>query len=425
MAQVKSLRTGIKFKNTPIGKIPVDWEVGPIADVCEVIGGSTPSTAIKDYWNGNILWATPTDVTNLNGRTIEDTRQKITEKGLESSAANLLQEGSILMTSRATIGACAINTKPMATNQGFASLVCKDSVYNWFVFYLISFFRKELERLGSGSTFKEVSKKSIKSFQIPLPPLHEQKRIAEILSTVDNAIEETDNIIEKTKELKKGLLQKLLTRGIGHKKFKKTEIGSMPTEWELRKLRDIVADFYNGGTPDTKEKGYWDGKIPWITGADFVDQKVSKIRRYITVEGVKSSATNVIPKDNLLIVTRTGVGKLALAPFDIAISQDITGVITDAKKMRPDFLYWFLYSNEKRLKSLIQGTSINGVLREDLAALSVCMPSLAEQKNISEMLFSIDHQIDTETDYKLQLQSLKKSLMQVLLTGKVRVQLRQ
>lgn len=224
MAQIKSLKTGIKFKDTPIGKIPVDWEVSQLGDICDIVGGSTPSTANKENWNGNILWATPTDITALKGRTIDDTKQKITEEGLSSCGTKLLPEGTILMTSRATIGACAINAKPMATNQGFTSLICKEKVFNWFVYYLVAQYHKEFERLATGSTFKEVSKKSVKSLHLPFPPILEQRKIAEILSNIDDAIDETDRIIEKTKELEKGLMQELLTKGIGHKKLKETEI---------------------------------------------------------------------------------------------------------------------------------------------------------------------------------------------------------
>ena len=204
-------------------------------------------------------------------------------------------------------------------------------------------------------------------------------------------------------------------------KYKNTPIGKIPVDWEVVRLRNIASKFYNGGTPDTKNKSYWDGNIPWITGADFEGQKVKYIRRYITEEGVINSATNVVPKGNLLIVTRTGVGKLAIAPFDIAISQDITGVILDSEKALPEYIYWHLDYKSNRLRSIIQGTSINGLLREDLESFPVPLPRIEEQKQISEILSSIDAEIQKEADHKERLELLKKGLMQVLLTGKIRV----
>lgn len=200
-----------KFKKTSIGEVPEDWGVVTIVDICEVIGGSTPSTNKKEYWNGDILWAVPTDITKLKGNIISNTEKKITKVGLSACAARLLPEGSILLTSRATIGACAINTKPMATNQGFASLICKANVHNLFIFYKIVSMRKKLERLGSGSTFKETSKRSIRAIRISLPPLHEQKRIAEILSAVDEDIEREVDNKKELEIIKKALMQVLLT----------------------------------------------------------------------------------------------------------------------------------------------------------------------------------------------------------------------
>jgi len=419
--QVVSLRTGVRYKDTPVGKIPVDWELATIGDICDVIGGSTPSTKNKIYWGGDIAFATPTDITNLKGREISETKLSITPEGLSSCGSHLLPTGSILLTSRATLGACAINTKPMATNQGFANLVCSQRIYNWFIYYQIIGHQKQLDGLGAGSTFKEISKSNIKSLLIPIPPLPEQKKIADILTTVDDAIQKATQIIEKTKELKKGLMQRFFTRGIGHEGFKKTEVGEMPVEWNVVKLKDIVQKFYNGGTPDTTNKEYWDGDIPWISGADFENQKVNRIRRYVTHDGVKNSSINIVPKGSLLIVTRTGVGKLAIAPFDIAISHDITGIILDSEKAFPGYIYWYIGHKAARLRFMIQGTSISRLLTGDLESFRIPLPPLIEQEKIAGMLFSVDDEIEKESNYKQQLELLEKGLMQVLLTGKLRV----
>ena len=159
-------------------------------------------------------------------------------------------------------------------------------------------------------------------------------------------------------------------------KYKDTPIGKVPVDWEVVRLENISLKFYNGGTPDTTNKDYWNGKIPWVTGADFENQKVNRIRRYISDEGVKNSATNIVQKGNILVVTRIGVGKLAIAPVDIAISQDITGVVLYQEKALPTYIYWYLNYSENRLKSIVQGTSINGLLRNDLESFAISLPPL-------------------------------------------------
>lgn len=433
MAQVRSLETGRKFKDTPIGKIPVDWEVSQIENICEVVGGTTPSTANEEYWNGDILWATPTDITNLKGRLIRDTKQKISEKGLKSSSIRLLPKDSILMTSRATIGACAVNTKPIATNQGFASLICHDNAHNWFIYYLILFFRKELERLGSGSTFREVSKKSVRSLNIPLPPLSEQKKIAEILSTVDDAIEETDKVIDKTKELKKGLMQKLLTRGIGHKKFKKTEIGEIPVEWDIVKLKDVTPpekySFVDGPFgSNLKTIHYTTEGVPVIQSQMVISGKfIPAVEFYVSSEKAKElERSKVVSGD--IVIAKIGVnyGASATVPkeFPNAVLSGNTMKITpDTKKVITQFLQYILhfFRDKKVFDKIVSTTAQPAITLAGAKNLMMPLPDKKEQTKIAEILSSVDSEIENEEKKKSELESLKKSLMHVLLTGKVRV----
>lgn len=199
-------------------------------------------------------------------------------------------------------------------------------------------------------------------------------------------------------------------------KYKYTPIGKIPVDWEVVQLKDISKKFFNGGTPDTTNRDYWDGNIPWVTGADFENQQISQIRHYITNEGVDNSATNIILKGRLLVVTRNGVGKLAIAPFDIAISRDITGIILDQEKTLTNYLYWYLNYSKNRLKALIQRTSINGLLRADLESFVVSLPPISEQKKITDILSTVDDVIHKTTQIIEKIKELKSGLIQRLLT---------
>jgi type I restriction enzyme S subunit len=286
-----------------------------------------------------------------------------------------------------------------------------------------------ITKKSGGSTRQRISRKNLENIHIPLPPLPEQHRIAEILSTIDETIERTEALIEKYRHIKAGLMSDLLTRGIDEEgrirseethEFKDSPLGRVPEEWEVNTLEDICAKAINGGTPSTGIEKYWNGDIPWITGADILNQKVSKIRRYITEEAVRDSSTNVIPKGNLLVVTRTGVGKLSIAPFDVAVSQDFTGIIPK-KKINHEFLFWLLNNSKNFFLDLTQGTSINGITRKDLMSYNFPLPPLPEQHRIAEILTTTDTYIEKEQTYLNKLQQIKKGLMQDLLTGKVRV----
>ncbi len=193
----------------------------------------------------------------------------------------------------------------------------------------------------------------------------------------------------------------------------------LPPGWVEKKLKNACVQFVNGGTPSTKDASFWTGDIPWITGADFSEQKL-QIRRYITKDAVKNSSTNVVPKGWLLLVTRTGVGKMTIAPYDVAISQDLTGVQVDNRVALTNYLLVYLHFIKGKLSQLNQGTSISGITREVLLDIDVLVPPLPEQKKIALILSTWDRAIEKTEQLIAQKQQLKKGLMQQLLTGKVR-----
>ena len=156
----------------------------PLGEICSIIGGGTPRRNNAAYFDGAIPWATPTDVTALDSLFIEQTKETITEVGLNESSARLLPVGTVLMTSRATIGYTAIATQPMATNQGFANLICSEYVAPEYVAYWLRDQREHLIQLAGGTTFRELPKSTLKKVLIPLPALDEQRRIVAILNRV-------------------------------------------------------------------------------------------------------------------------------------------------------------------------------------------------------------------------------------------------
>jgi type I restriction enzyme S subunit len=197
--------------------------------------------------------------------------------------------------------------------------------------------------------------------------------------------------------------------------YKETEIGEIPVEWEVKSFSEACGRLLNGGTPNTQVPKYWDGSIPWITGADVVNQKIENIRRYITEKAVEDSSTSVIPKECLLVVTRTGVGKLAITPFDVAVSQDITGVIPKTD-YDIEYLFWVLNASRNYFQNLTQGTSINGITRNDLTQFKFAVPPLPEQRRIAAVLSTIDEAIEKTEALIAKLRQVKAGLMQDLLT---------
>lgn len=162
------------------------WPMVKLKDCCEVIGGATPRRDEPKYWDSaDIPWITPKDISNLNNKILDDAPEYISQLGFDKSATFMLPKGSVLLTSRAPIGNLAITGIPMCTNQGFKSLVPGNDVDCTYLYYCMLARSQNLQALGNGATFKEVSKKVVEEFEIPLPPLEEQKRIAAILDKAD------------------------------------------------------------------------------------------------------------------------------------------------------------------------------------------------------------------------------------------------
>lgn len=201
------------MKMTEIGEIPEDWDMLPLKDLAEIRSGGTPSTKDSTLWNGDVSWITPADITRLGGKKkIAETERTISEKGLKQSSAELIPVGSIILTTRATIGEAAVNSKPMATNQGFKNLVPNPKANNEFLYYLLLTKKPDMLALCAGSTFLEISKSQLAGILVQCPPqLDEQQAIAEVLSNMDDEITVLETQLDKAKQIKQAMMQELLT----------------------------------------------------------------------------------------------------------------------------------------------------------------------------------------------------------------------
>lgn len=223
-----------------------------IEEIGEVIGGGTPPTNNQDNFGGNIPWITPKDLSKHNKIFIERGERNITENGLRNSAARLLPEGTILFTSRAPIGYIAIAKNEVTTNQGFKSIICNpDKVYNKFIYYVLRYNTEKIESIASGSTFKEVSGSTLKSFEILLPPLEEQFKIADILFKLDSKIELNRQMNQTLDAMGQALFKRWFVdfefpneKGEPYKssggEMVNSELGELPQEWEIKTFSEAI-----------------------------------------------------------------------------------------------------------------------------------------------------------------------------------------
>ena len=395
------------YKQTAIGLIPSDWEVKKIKEIGDVSSGGTPDTTKIKYWNGDINWCTPTDITALKNKFLGDTKTKITEEGLKNSSAKILPPFSIIVCTRATIGKAAINTVPMSTNQGFKNIIPKN-IDTDFLYYKIISEEKGLIKIANGSTFLEVSKTDFDNFQLILPPIPEQQKIALILSTWDVAIDNCRNIIDNLKNRNIGLARQLLS---GKKRLK----GFEKSQWHLKSVEE-VAVFKNGKAHENciDEDGDY-----------FVVNS-----KFISTQGrvAKASNENLCPlfkNDITMVMSDIPNGKAFAKCFYIpkdnkyTLNQRICALAarngTDSK-----FLYYQMNRNNYYL-AFNNGVSQTNLKKEEVLECPLLMPDIEEQIQIVKIIDTANEELNQYQQKLETLQLQKKGLMQQLLTGKTRV----
>jgi len=414
-----------EFQDSSIGIIPKDWEVTNLSGASLLVTDGSHFSP-KHQSSGYPL----ATVANMRENDIDvNSCYRITKEDYEKLVAtgDKPEVNDILFSKDGTVGQCIVFSQKVDLIVLSSIAIIRPNlkkVNPYFLKYMLQSPAALGRIIGSktGSAIKRIILRDLNSIKIALPnKLEEQKNIVEVLTIVDSAIELADRVIAKTERLKKGLMQQLLTRGIGHTEYKDTLIGKTPKTWQTVKLEDISDDFIGGGTPSTSNSEYWNGDIAWMTSAHISGRLITAGQKYITKKGVEGSATHIVPKNNLLVATRVGIGKVAINKIDIAISQDLTGVTINKEKALPEFLYWVLRNSTHKLSSLAQGSTIKGILREDLGRLSIPLPSLPEQKKIDEILSTVDKKLELDREERTRLESVKRGLMDLFLTGKVRV----
>lgn len=239
------------------------WPIVPIKNFARVVGGATPKSGTAEYWDGDIPWTTPKDLSDLDGKYLSDTPRKITAAGLKNCSSELLPPNSVLFSSRAPIGHVAINTVPIATNQGFKSFIPSPNLDASFLFWWLKCHRAQLELLGNGATFKEVSKAVVERIEIPLPPLDEQKRIAAILDQADELRRKRQRAIDRLNQLGQAIFQEMFG-----------DPAENPFGFPAKPLGEIV-EFVGGAQPAKSHFLYEDGpdRVRFVQIRDFRTDK--------------------------------------------------------------------------------------------------------------------------------------------------------
>ncbi|MFC2130613.1 restriction endonuclease subunit S [Bacteroidota bacterium] len=401
------MTTKAKYKKTKIGDIPVDWEAVALNESIVMMTNGFVGTATPFYTDASI------GVTYLQGYNVRDNKidltgvTHVTTEFHEKQKKSKLKEGDMLTVQSGHIGTTAIVPYSLKGCNCHALIITrldKQNVYPNFLAYYFnsSIGRSRLSGIMVGSTILHINVKDFKKIKLPLPPLPEQKKIAEILSTVDEHIEATDAIITETEQLKKGLMQKLFSEGIGHTRFKDTKIGRIPEEWEVVKLKKVCEILYG---KDQKKVVAIEGDFPIFGTGGLMGM----------------SSQFLYNKPSVLIGRKGTINKPQYieTPFWTVDTLYYTKVFNN---LIPKLLYYYL--NSIQLSRYNEATGVPSLNRDVLYNILIPLAPLPEQKQITSILTEVDNKLEQERSTKAELDELKRGLMQILLTGKVRVKVK-
>ena len=373
-----------------------------LGDVCTIVSGTTPKSDHPEYWDGDINWVTPAELTDESD-TIFESQRKITQQAVSDSSLKPFPAGTVLLSSRAPIGKVAIAGVEMYCNQGFKNLICSDVIYNRYLYHFLKGKTDYLNSLGRGATFKEISKSIVEGIEIPLPPLDEQRKIAAALDKVSGLIAKRRQQLDKLDELVKARFVEMFGDPL-----------SPSTKWEKSTMGKEFS-VSSGGTPATSEPSYWEaGTIPWI-GSNLCQNKIiyQNDGKFITQKGYENSSAKWCSSGTVLIaLVGATIGKTALLRFNTTTNQNIAAInVNGSNRFVPEFVFYHLQFQYESFMQIGDGKFKMANLNF-IRQLQLLLPPLQLQQQFSSFAEQTEKSKTTISRSLEKLEMLKKAMMQ-------------
>lgn len=325
---------------------PPHWKIAALGEVATVVNGGTPKSKVAEYWDGDVQWLTPKDMGQMDAREISATPRTISKIGLAKSSARLVPPQSVILSTRAPIGHLAINSVPMAFNQGCRGIVPEKRLDHVFLYYFLAANRQKLDDLGSGTTFKELSATNLRAVELPLPPLEEQKRIVAVLDQAFAALDRAHAHAEANLADAGELFPSVLSRAFD------------PDEpWELCSVADLVARGIlerpidgNHGETHPKKADFVESGVPFIMASDLNDGVVDQSGCYFLNRKQADGLRKGFAKDGDVLLSHKGtIGRAAVLDTEldyVMLTPQVTYYrVINTELLDRDFLYFCMRSS--------------------------------------------------------------------------------
>ncbi len=411
--------------NEPM-RFSTEWPIALLTDVADVIDPHPTHRAPQEDQNG-IPFAGIGDLDENGNLDYSKVRKVPSEVFADHQAKYRITSNTIGFGRVASIGK-VIDFKgfvrPVTISPTLAIIEPKDINKK----FLLNVLRSEKVKtqiglLTTGSTRSSLGIELLRTLEVIVPPLPEQQKIASILTAVDEVIASTTAQINKLKDLKTGMMQELLTKGIGraghpHTEFKDSPVGRIPKSWEVVKTGQVTKSI----VPGRNKPKQLDGDIPWITISDIDEVYISKSKSNFGVSRIvlAEASGKTVPKDAVVMTVVGEFGISAVAACELVLNQQLHAFVCSVK-IFPMYLCFILRFQKAQLEKLATQTTIAYMNKENTESLLIPLPSIDEQKKITEAVLSVENSIVKKTSRLNALYASKKALMQDLLTGKVRV----
>ena len=384
------------------------WENCTIADLGTVVGGATPSTKrSENFEGGTIAWITPKDLAGFKGRFISHGERNLTEKGLKSCSAQMMPKHTILFSSRAPIGYVAIASNEVCTNQGFKSIVPNDRIDYMFLYYLLLYYKNNIKQMASGTTFKEISGKAMRSIKVCIPEAKEEQiKISSILSAIDSKIEENERI-------NKNLYQQLFAL------YDYYCDSADDGEIELGALCQFQEGYVN---PAQTHPEYFDGDVKWLRAVDINESFIIETSRTLTQTGFQSAKKSAyLFSPNTIAISKSGtIGRLGIVGDYMCGNRAVINIAPKDPLLLP-YIYAFLKSHQKQFPDLAVGSVQKNLyvsLLEPLPVRILALDSLSEFCNAGNAILNA---VYNNCQENIRLAQLRDTLLPRLMTGELDV----
>ena len=388
------------------------WKKYKLSEIGTVVGGATPSTTVERFYGGDIPWLTPKDLSNFQDRYIERGERNITREGLDSCAAQLLPANSVLFSSRAPIGYVAIAKKPIATNQGFKSIIPNEKVDSLFLYYILRYNKEKIEAMGSGTTFKEVSGAVMKNIEVALPSLEEQRRIAGILGAIDDKIE-NNRRINTNLELQAQAL------------YKQWFVDNRKDDWEEKQLGEIalhITDGVHNTVIDSPNGEYYLLSCKNIkSGQLFIG---SNERRIDHETFTKLRKRTRLSHGDILVTSVGTVGEMYLvneSPSNYEFQRSVAIIKPNNDIISSYFLYAALLYQQNEIKHLAHGAVQQCIFISDLKEYSLIVPNKDDISDFDAVVAPMFNKIGELQKENETLAILRDTLLPKLMNGEIKV----